>query len=316
MTDFLLLEQIHKLISELKKPRLMFRKGICARGYFQPYMSFSEYTDAELFQGDVPEFPVTVRFSSMLGDAGTADTMRNLRGMSIRFHGREAIHDMICSSLPVFFIHEMGLFPQLHKALTVQESFDRIEAERFWRFVVEHPEALNSALRLYSSCGLGESYLNIRWYEVNPCIWQKDEKDMAYVRCQWRPLSHQEKPVFRSYAEFLAGFDPHRAGNELRRCIGEGNFPVFEMMVQMVDPECYRQRPEYQRRTLQWEESSHPATAIGIMKLTEIAEDDRDRTLTDFAPGNTMPGISLCGDEFSGMMDYLYRRSAAERGCI
>lgn len=321
MTDFLLLEQIHKLISDLKKPRLMFRKGICAKGYFKPYLPLSEYTDAELFGEELREFPVTVRFSSMLGDAGTADTRRNLRGMSVRFYdtsgasqSRSKIYDMICSNFPAFFIHDLKQFPQLHCAMTVQESFDRIDPERFWEFVTEHREALLCTLYLYSGMGLGGSYLNQIWHEVNPCIWTKNGAETAIVRCQWHPLTHQEKPISKEYAEFLYGFDPHRAGKELQRSIMEGHFPAFELSVQMMEPDQFHGNPDCRRRTVPWNETEYPSMAVGMMKLVELEDETEWDSEKAATPGNTMEGISLYCDEFAGMMDYLHRRSAAERG--
>ncbi len=139
MTDFLLVQQLHQMMGELPRPRLMFRKGIGMRGYFKPYRSFREYTCAEIFCEADQSFAVRARFSALLGDGGTADTRRNIKGFAVRFRSGAGEYDVVCSSLPVFFINKSRDFPALAEALRRKTWFDGIQPERFWRFVVNHP---------------------------------------------------------------------------------------------------------------------------------------------------------------------------------
>ena len=104
MTDFLLFESLHKMIKETQKPRLMHKKGTCVKGYFRPFISLSDLTEASIFNSVDNVTPVSIRFSSMLGDNGTADSRRNIKCMSVKFHSIDGVYDMICQSLPVFFI--------------------------------------------------------------------------------------------------------------------------------------------------------------------------------------------------------------------
>ena len=118
MTDFQMLEQIQRMIKEMPRPRLLFRKGLTVRGFFRPYMSFADHTQAEIFSSTDEVTPVTVRFASMFGQKGTADTVRNIKGMSVKFHGSEE-YDMVCQSIPVFFIDEKQKLPA-HKGVHTQ----------------------------------------------------------------------------------------------------------------------------------------------------------------------------------------------------
>lgn len=319
MTDFLLLERLHRMVKDIPKPRLMFRKGVAATGFFRPYMSFADYTEACIFGSFDEITPVTVRFAPMLGDRGTADTVRNIKSMNVKFRHDEGEYDMLCSSLPVFFIDEEDKFFDMAAALTKRECFDGIDTERFWRFVTENPEAVNCALRLFSYQGLSSSYIDMRWFSADPVIWKNSRGETFLVRYEWRPVLKEsdrdkEKALDRLSAEFLAGFDGDRASEELESVIGGGCFPQYELYVQLAQRDEATEE-EYTSRTLMWDEESVPPVAAGIMKLTGIPEDRAGRPDTlNFAPGNTVKGIELYHDEFSGMMNYLYRIEAAERG--
>ena len=122
MTDFLMLKQLHRMIKEIPKPRLMFRKGyLCRRFFSAVYVIFRLYGIGEISSSFDEVTPVTVRFASMLGNKGTADTVRNIKGMSVKFQSDEE-YDMICHSMPVFFINEDTKFFSMLKAFTKREK--------------------------------------------------------------------------------------------------------------------------------------------------------------------------------------------------
>ncbi len=321
MTDFLLLEKLHRMIMEIPRPRLMFKKGITVKGFFRPYMSFNEYTQADIFRSFDEITPVTVRFASMLGDKGTADTVRNIKGMNVKFQSAAGEYDMLCHSIPVFFINEEEKLLSLFKAFYVREWFDGINSGEFWRFVVDNPEAVNCALRLFSGEGLSASYIDMKWFSVNLFVWENNKGERFLVRYKWVPISGresgaggEEERLDRISAEFLAGFDSDRASNELEKAVSSGKFPCYELYIQM---EKYDEtaNEEHTGRTLIWDENDVIPVAAGIMKLTEIPEDRVcQRDLVSFVPSNTVKGIELYRDGLANLMNYIYRAEAVERG--
>lgn len=327
MTDFLLVRQLHQMMGELPRPRLMFRKGIGMRGYFKPYRSLREYTSAEIFCETEQSFPVDARFSALLGDGGTADTRRNIKGFAVRFHAGAGEYDVVCSSLPVFFINRSSDFPDLAKALRCRSWFDGIHPEMLWRFAAEHPESLHCILRLFSCEGLAASYRTLSWYSIHNCVWSNEKGERFLVRYQWRPRECEkadEEALHeigsrlgrtggdRVMAEFLAGFDPDAAEDDLKAAVEEGRFPAYELWVQIADFH-YSNHPEYQRCTVLWNEAVFPPVRAGILKLTELKSQDETEDIC-FSPGHLGPGISLPGDEFSAFMDYAHKAGGAERG--
>lgn len=316
MADFLFLEQLHRMIHEIPRPRLMYKKGIMAKGFFKPYMTFRDYTKAEIFSDPETSCNVEVRFASMLGEKGSADTVRNIKGLSAKFYTEEGEYDLICQSLPVYFISHGEKFLKMCEAFAKNAPFDGVNSEKFWTFVIENPESVNCALRFFSNKGLQDSYVNSDWYSVNTYVWENSLGKKLPVRYMWRTVNYEKayggrREVDRAFAEFMAGFDPDTAGDELKRNIAEGDFPTFELSVQMAD---YRflTHPYYLKRTVCWDESVIPYVKVGVMKLTDISEDRSD--LRSFAPGNLIKGIELCGDEFSEIMDYAHKIGAMGRG--
>ena len=79
---------------------------------------------------------------------------------------------MICHSIPVFFIDEAEKFFDMADAFTKRYSFDGINTRRFWEFIVENPEAAHCALRLFSKEGLSGSYIGMKWYSADTCVWE------------------------------------------------------------------------------------------------------------------------------------------------
>lgn len=316
MTDFLLLEQLHRMIKEIPKPRLMFRKGISASGYFRSYMPLEDFTDAAIFR-DIDEItPVKVRFSSMIGDEGTPDTTRNVKGMEVKFITEEGDYDILCQSLPALFINDKDKLMDFFDVFAVKGKFDGIDKERFWTYVTKNPESINMALRLYSMEGLSDSYTSIKWFSVNTAIWKINGLPKYLVRYKWVPVSDvNDNGLNRSYlnrnsAEFIAGFDPNRAGNQLEQLISGNNYPSFEMCIQMANFENI-ENPEFTDSTLLWDESKNPYIPVGVMMLDELQ--DYDNAMS-FAPGNIIWGIGIYKDSLTDIMEYICRIQALERG--
>lgn len=320
MTDFLLLEELQRIIKEIPKPRLLFRKGITAQGFFRPYMSLADYTKAQMFSGAGVITPVKVRFSAMLGDYGTADTVRNIKKLEVRFMSEQGIYDMICHSLPVQLINDKDKLRDMFGIFCRKRWFDGINTESFWQFVTDNPEAVNAAVHLYSHEGLSDNYTNIKLYSVNTAKWINSTGTEFFVRYKWLPVHESGTGKragnisSRNEAEFIAGFAPHRAHDELAARIESGRYPVFELYIQMMDSRRMAGK-EALDPTLVWNENKTPFMSVGIMLLdkAEYETADKHEELL-FSPGNTVGGISTCRDELSDIIEYMHRTEAMERG--
>ncbi len=321
MTDFILLEQLYKMIKEIPKPALFHRKGIRVSGYFRPYMDFSDYTKAHMFSSNDVVTPVDIRFSSMLGDDGTPDTVRNIKGMEVKFKDESNEHDMFCRNLPLSLTSNSEDLIDIIKAFSVNKAFDMINNQALWRYVCDNYEALNFVIRLFSGYGLTDSFINIQWYSVNIFIWENMLGKKTLVKYKWTPLCDMKERnltegyLKRSKAEFVAGYDCNRASNELINMIDRQKYPGLELQIQMID----MSRPyddHYLNRTLIWNEEEIPYRAVGILRINNYFNELYDGEKLVHSACNNMNGIRVKEDELSELNDYLTKIVECERSFV
>jgi len=321
MTDFFILEELQKIIKEIPRPRLLFKKGVTVKGFFRPYMSLSDYTSAGIFRDPDDITPVMVRFSSMLGDKGTADTRRNIKGMAVKFLSGDEVYDMICHNMPVNIINDKNKLLEMFRIFLVKEKFDGINTEVFWRYVLENNEVVTFALMLYSHFGIADKYVDIKYYTVNTCIWMNNNGEENIVRYKWMPVhEHEGKKeksklkISNNAAEFIAGFDPDRAHDGLINDVFNDKFPMFELYIQMTSSiKAYSDR--YYDDTILWDENEIPYLCAGIMILDQIASAFENESIS-FFPSNTIDGIRLPNDQLIDIFDFMAKTEARERGIV
>lgn len=321
MTDFLLLEKISELNSNVETPRLLHQKGVTACGKFCPYMSLSDYTQAEFLRDPDKDTPVTVRFSRAMGEAGCGDSLRDTRGFATRFATDQGNYDLICHNAPIYYIKEPDKFPNMVKSLAYCQRASG-EEPNFWKFMAENPEAVNLAMWLYSNKGTLKSYRFMEGYSVNTYEWINEKDQRLYVRYHWNPVCERDETDERregiSYqeAEFLAGFSPDSCIRDLSLAMEEGNLPVYELEIQIME----EQKAEncgfdFLAPTLFWPEENFPYMKIGKMTLEHILRKEEGEKLC-YTPSNLVPGIDFGNKRFLEIMAYAHNDGGRKRGVI
>ncbi|MBU2288394.1 MAG: catalase, partial [Gammaproteobacteria bacterium] len=117
LEDFILREKITHFDHERIPERVVHARGSAAHGYFEVYKSMSQFTCADFLQDPDLKTPVFVRFSTVAGSRGSADTVRDVRGFSVKFYTREGNYDLVGNNIPVFFIQDAIKFPDLIHAV-------------------------------------------------------------------------------------------------------------------------------------------------------------------------------------------------------
>ncbi|MDD4582694.1 MAG: catalase [Eubacteriales bacterium] len=289
-----LIETIARL-NRMRIPEPMTHaKGAGAHGVFIPYMSMKEYTKACFLQDSNIETPIFVRFSRMMGRAGSADTIRDVRGFFVKFHTREGDYDLIGSHIPIFYIRDPQKYPNLISALSPCPQTNIRDPERLWRFVAENPESMHMITWLYSDLGTIKSYRTMEGHSVHTYVWQNVKKECFWVRYHWKPLLGT-KEISRQEAEFLAGFDPDVASRDLSDSLREGKKIYYELCVQIIPT---IQETENELSILDpvciWPESLVPLVRVGKMIIFRGVNNYHEEVeKAAFSPGNLIPGIAL-----------------------
>ncbi|NLY70809.1 MAG: catalase [Clostridiales bacterium] len=287
---------------------LIHAKGTGAHGIFIPYMSMKDYTKACFLQDSNIETPVFVRFSRMMGRAGSADTVRDVRGFCVKFKTHDGIYDLMGINFPVFFIRDPNKYPALIDALSPCPKTSLRDPERFWKFVAENREAMHIVTWLFSNRGTIKSYRTMEGYSVNTYVWENEKGVRYWVRYHWKPLLGVSD-INRQEAEFLAGYDPDAATRDLINAFDEGNDVSYELCVQLIPT---KQKIEKEAFLLDpvcvWPESLVPFIRVGKMILNRGLDNHYEEfERTAFSPGNLIPGISLSQEPLLIAMTFISR---------
>lgn len=101
LEDFILREKITHFDHERIPERIVHARGVGAHGYFQAYEGNERLTKAGLTDPSI-QTPIFVRFSTVQGPRGSADTVRDIRGFAIKFYTQEGNFDLVGNNAPVF----------------------------------------------------------------------------------------------------------------------------------------------------------------------------------------------------------------------
>lgn len=297
LQDVQLIDKLTRFVRERIPERVVFAKGTGAHGYFRVYMPMSDFTKAAFLQNPDRKTPVFVRFSTMTGSKGSADTMRDVRGFAVKFYTTEGNYDLISTSLPVFYIRDAINFPELMHALKPSPSTNIIEPARFWKYISETPEAVHMVTWLFSDDGTIKSYRHMEGYSVNTYVWVSESGQRQLVRYHWRPMLGI-KNITRQEAEFLAGFDPDAAARDLCDSLERGELTEYELSVQLIP---FEKQDQYDFDPLDatklWPENKVPFLKVGKLTLNKATENYLEEVeKAAFSPANVVPGIEYSYD--------------------
>lgn len=225
LQDVHLIEKLAHFDRERIPERVVHAKGAGAHGYFQVYKSMAEYTRAKFLQDPKKKTPVFVRFSTVVGARGSADSARDPRGFAVKFYTEDGNYDLVGNNLPVFFIRDAIKFPDMvHAFKPAPDTNIPVSSSansRFWDFISLHPESTHMITWLFSDRGTVKSYRKMEGFGVNTYIWVNAKGKSVYVKYHWKPAAAIET-IDRHESTRLAGEDPDVATRELYDWIASG----------------------------------------------------------------------------------------------
>lgn len=288
--------------------RVVHAKGSGAFGYFQPYQSMAEYTCADFLQNPSKKTKILIRFSTVIGFRGSADTVRDPRGFAVRFYTQEGNYDVAGLSFPVFFIRDAMSFPDFIHSQKPSPKTNIQDFERIWDFYSLMPECAHMLTWLYSDRGIIKDYSKMDGFGVNTFVWRNKAGKRRFVKYHF--LCQKPKEVVdRFEAAKLAGEDPDIAGRTLWSSIENGCPIKYEFCVQMMDPEIADDLPfDPLDDTKTWPEDQFPLMKVGMLVLNENPQNYFAQVeQAAFAPANIVPGIEFSADKMLQGRTFAYR---------
>ncbi|MDQ0245573.1 catalase [Bacillus fengqiuensis] len=301
MEDFHFREKMTHFDHERIPERVVHARGYAAHGYFQVYEPMKEYTKAKFLQDPSVKTPVFVRFSTVAGSRGSGDTVRDARGFAAKFYTEEGNYDLVGNNIPVFFIQDAIKFPDLVHSFKPEPHNEMPQAstahDTFWDFVANNTESAHMIMWAMSDRAIPRSYRMMEGFGVHTFRFVNEEGKARFVKFHWKPVLGVHSLVWDE-AQKLAGKDPDFHRRDLWEAIEMGNYPEYELGVQMIEEEDeFSFDFDILDPTKIWPEEMVPVQIIGKMTLNRNVDNVFAETeQVAFHPGHVVPGIDFSND--------------------
>jgi len=298
MQDVHLLQKLAHFNRERIPERVVHAKGTGAYGYFEVTNDVSKYTRANFLSEVGKKTGMFVRFSTVGGEKGSADSARDPRGFALKFYTEEGNYDMVGNNTPVFFIRDTIKFPDFIHTQKRHPVTNLPNADMFWDFLSLTPESVHQVTILFSDRGTPHSFRNMNGYSSHTYMWYNKKGEHFWVQYHFK--TEQGISNFTgSEAMEMAGKDPNYATRDLHDAIERGEFPSWRLEVQIMLPEdakTYRFDPF--DITKVWPHADYPPIEVGRMVLNRNPENYfAEVEQSAFSPGNFVPGIGPSPDK-------------------
>ncbi len=301
LQDHHLREKITHFDHERIPERVVHARGAGAHGVFVGYGNARPVTSAGFLAKNV-ETPVFVRFSTVLGSRGSADTVRDTRGFATKFYTSEGTFDLVGNNIPVFFIQDGIKFPDVIHAAKPHPDREIPQAQSahdtFWDFVSLHTEAQHHTLWNMSDRGIPRSYRTMEGFGVHTFRCVNAAGETALVKFHWKPKLGVHSLTWEE-AQLIGGMDPDFHRRDLYDAIESGAYPQWELGVQVFEdsPEETFNGIDLLDPTKLVPEEDAPVQPVGLLTLTHnptnfFAETEQ----VAFHVGNLVPGIDVTND--------------------
>ena len=301
LEDFHLREKITHFDHERIPERVVHARGAAAHGIFKVYEDLSDLTMAGLFSDPARETPVFVRFSTVAGSRGSADTPRDVRGFAVKFYTQEGVWDLVGNNMPVFFIQDAIKFPDLIHAVKPEPNNEIPQAQSahdtFWDFVSLTPESAHMLVWVMSDRGIPRSFSMMEGFGVHTFRLVNAQGKSRFVKFHWKPLKGVHSLVWDE-AQKLAGKDPDFNRRDMFDAIGRGDFLEWELGVQIVEEaDEFKFEFDLLDATKLIPEELVPVRRIGKMTLNRNPDNYFAETeQVAFHLGHVVPGIDFTND--------------------
>nr|WP_230985158.1 catalase [Microbispora oryzae] len=311
LEDFHFREKLTRFDHERIPERVVHARGAGAYGYFQVYRSLAEYTVADFLCDPSLRTPVFVRFSTVAGSRGSADTVRDVRGFATKFYTRQGNYDLVGNNMPVFFIQDGVKFPDFVHAVKPEPHNEIPQAQSahdtFWDFVQLQPEIMHMVMWVMSDRALPRSYRMMQGFGVHTFRLVNSEGRGTFVKFHWRPLLGTHSLVWDEVLR-IQGNDPDFNRRDLWESIESGAYPEWELGLQLV-PEEDEHRFDFDLldATKIIPEELVPVTPVGRLVLDRnphnfFAETEQ----VAFHTANVVPGIDFTNDPLLQARNFSY----------
>ncbi|XP_068159394.1 catalase [Drosophila tropicalis] len=298
LQDFFFLDEMMHFDTERIPERVAYAKGAGAFGYFESTHDITKFCAASLFERVRKRTAIAMRFSVACGENGSADTVREQRGFSVKFYTDDGIWDIVGCNMPVYYVRDPSLFPSLIHAQKRNPQTHLRDPDMFWDFMTLRPETLHALVMYFSDRGTPDGYRHMHGYGAHTYRMVNPSGETYYVKFHFKTDQGIKNLDCRRCDE-LRSHDPDYAIRDMYNSIKKCNYPSWSMFIQvMLNEEAKKCKFNPFDVTKVWPQKDYPLLPVGKLVL------DRNPTnyFTEieqlaFSPAHMVPGIEPSPDK-------------------
>lgn len=310
--DVHLLEKLAHFNRERVPERVVHAKGAGAHGFFEVTKDLSKFTKAKVFNSVGKRTPLFIRFSTVAGELGSADTVRDPRGFAVKFYTEEGNYDIVGNNTPIFFIRDAIKFPDF---IHTQKRDPRTHLKNptaIWDFWSLSPESLHQVTYLMGDRGIPATLRHMNGYGSHTFKWVNHEGKAVWVKYHFK-TEQGVKNLTTEAAAKIAAENPDYHTEDLFNAIEKGDYPAWKLYVQIMpieDANTYKWDPFDVTKV--WSHKDYPLQEVGRMVLNRNPENYfAEVEQATFSPGTMVPGVEPSPDKM--LQGRLFAYSDAHR---
>jgi len=297
LQDHYLIQKMAQFNRERVPERVVHAKGGGAFGHFEVTEDVSQWCKADFLRKG-RRTDVLVRFSTVAGESGYADTVRDPRGFAMKFYTEEGNYDLVGNNTPVFFIRDPQKFQDfIHSQKRRADTHTR-DNDMQWDFWTLSPESAHQVTILMSDRGIPRTWRNMNGYSSHTFLWQNAGGTKFWVKYHFK--TDQGIEYFTDAdAKAMTAEDPDHHLRDLHSAIARNDDPSWTLEMQIMPFENaadYRFNPF--DLTKIWPHADYPPITIGRFVLDRNPENYfAEIEQAAFEPANMVPGIGPSPDK-------------------
>ena len=316
--DFHFREKIFHFDHERIPERVVHARGYGAHGFFETYESLAAYTRADIFQRPGERTPAFVRFSTVAGSKGSFDLARDVRGFAVKMYTQEGNWDLVGNNIPVFFIQDAIKFPDIIHSVKPEpdRAFPQAQSahDNFWDFISLTPESMHMIMWVMSDRAIPRSFRFMEGFGVHTFRFVNAKDQSTFVKFHWKPKLGLQSVAWNEAVK-INGADPDFHRRDLWQSIQSGNFPEWELCVQLFDQD-FADNFDFDvlDPTKLIPEEMLPVQAVGRLVLDRMPDNFFAETeQVAFMTQNVPPGIDFSNDPLLQGRNFSYLDTQLKR---
>ncbi|KAK8108965.1 catalase [Apiospora sp. TS-2023a] len=307
VSDINLIDQIAHITHERIPERLVHAKGSSAYGEFEVTHDITEITSAAFLNKVGKKTPLFARFSTVAGERGSADSVRDSRGFAFKLYTEEGNLDWLFFSTPVFFIRDPAKFSSMTHAQKRDPQTNLKNPDMFWDFFNHNAEAFHTIMMLFSDRATPVSYRYADIFGINTYKFTKPDGSFKYIKIHLK-TDQGVKNLTNDESVRISGQDPDYFQKDLFSSIEKGNYPSWSVYAQIIDPlEAEKYGTNIFDATKTVSQKDFPLVPFGRITLNKNLQNfHTESEQSAFNPANIVPGWNISPDPILQIRMFAY----------